>query len=267
MTAKLRDATSCVSSPMIDVRNVSKTFLTNQGSVVVIENVSLQVSAGRFATVVGPSGCGKSTLLMILSGLIRPTTGEVKIAGEVVTKPRPERIGMVFQDPTLLPWRTALGNVEFPLMLSGVDREQCSLRSRELLELVGLENCADNFPHELSGGMRQRIGIARGLALDPTILLMDEPFSALDEQNRTKLGGELLRIWEKTKKTIFFVTHSLIEAVYLSDVIFVMGQQRGRILEVVEVEIPRPRPIEVIGTAEFGRIRNHIWQLVAGGTK
>jgi NitT/TauT family transport system ATP-binding protein len=248
---------------IIEVRNVVKSFLTGQRSITAIDNISFGVDAGKFATVVGPSGCGKSTLLMMIGGLAKPTSGEVKVTGETLTKPRPDLIGMVFQDATLLPWKTAFGNVEFPLQLDGVNVQQRQSRVHELLGLVGLKNFTGHFPHELSGGMRQRVGIARGLAHDPTILLMDEPFSALDEQNRTKMGQELLRIWEVTRKTVLFITHSLTEAVYLSDVIFVMSASPGRIVETIEVDIPRPRPIDVIDTAEFGRIRNRIWHLIS----
>jgi len=251
-------------SPIIDVRQVSKVFALDGRTMTAVDNISLQVPTGQFATVVGPSGCGKSTLLMMIAGLVKPSSGEVRVGNEVITMPRPDKIGLVFQDATLLPWKTALGNILFPLELGAVDREWRSGRARGLLELVGLKNFADHYPHELSGGMRQRVGIARGLARDPTILLMDEPFSALDEQNRTKLGHELLNIWEKTQKTVLFITHSLIEALYLSDVVYVMGAAPGRILETVTVDLPRPRSVDVIGSAEFGRLRNHIWHLIAG---
>jgi NitT/TauT family transport system ATP-binding protein len=249
--------------PIIDVRNVVKSFSMGQRSITAIENVTLSVDAGKFATVVGPSGCGKSTLLMMIGGLAEPTSGEIKVNEEIVTSPRPDQIGMVFQDATLLPWKTALGNIDFPLQLSGVNVQKRQRRAGELLGLVGLTDFAGHFPHELSGGMRQRVGIARGLAHDPTILLMDEPFSALDEQNRVKMGQELLRIWDVTRKTVLFITHSLTEAVYLSDVIFVMSASPGRIVETIEVDMPRPRSIDVIDTAEFGRIRNRIWHLIS----
>lgn len=249
--------------PIVDVRNLVKSFSSAQRSVTAIENINFSVDAGKFATVVGPSGCGKSTLLMMIGGLVAPTSGEVKVNGEIMTGPRPDLIGMVFQDATLLPWKTALGNVEFPLQLRGVEAQSRQSRAHELLGLVGLTNFTGHFPHELSGGMRQRVGIARGLARDPTILLMDEPFSALDEQNRTRMGRELLRIWEVTRKTVLFITHSLTEAVYLSDVIFVMSASPGRIVETIEVDIPRPRALDVIDAVEFGRIRNRIWHLIA----
>jgi NitT/TauT family transport system ATP-binding protein len=248
---------------IVDVRNLVKSFSRAQRSVTAIQNISFSIDAGKFATVVGPSGCGKSTLLMMIGGLVTPTSGEVRLNGEIMTGPRPDLIGMVFQDATLLPWKTALGNVEFPLQLSGVEARSRQGRAHELLGLVGLKSFAHHFPHELSGGMRQRVGIARGLARDPTILLMDEPFSALDEQNRTRMGQELLHIWEVTRKTVLFITHSLTEAVYLSDVIFVMSASPGRIVETIEVDIPRPRALDVIDELEFGRIRNRIWHLIA----
>jgi NitT/TauT family transport system ATP-binding protein len=259
----MEDATLCAppeERPIIDLRAVSHSFFRGQRGVKAIDDVNLQVAAGCFATVVGPSGCGKSTLLMIVAGLLKPTSGEIWVADQRIMGPRPDQIGMVFQEATLLPWKTALGNIEFPLVLSHTDRSRRVERSRTLLDLVGLEEFAGHFPHELSGGMRQRIGIARGLAHDPRILLMDEPFSALDEQSRTNLGHELLRIWEKTKKTVLFITHSLSEAVYLSDTVFVMSRSPGRILEIIKIEIPRPRPIEVMGSAEFGEYRNRIWK-------
>jgi NitT/TauT family transport system ATP-binding protein len=250
---------------MIEVQSVSKIFSSSGSAFAALENISLSIEAGKFATVVGPSGCGKSTLLMMIAGLVPPTSGEVRVDGEAISKPNPHKIGMVFQDATLLPWKTALDNISFPLELSGVDRGIRIARAKELLEIVGLDKFANHFPHELSGGMQQRIGIARGLAHDPAILLMDEPFSALDEQNRTKLGRELLKVWERTQKTVLFITHSLIEALYLSDLVFVMSAAPGRIVEIVEVKFPRPRSLDIIGSAEFGSLRNHLWGLIAGG--
>jgi NitT/TauT family transport system ATP-binding protein len=175
----------------------------------------------------------------------------------------PDTIGMVFQDPTLLPWKTALANVEFPLDLRGVDRATRRKRSAALLDLVGLGEFADNYPHELSGGMRQRVAIARGLAPDPRLILMDEPFAALDEQTRTRMGHDLLDIWEKTGKTVFFITHSLTEAIYLSDTVLVMSARPGRIIDTIPIAFPRPRELDLIGSEGFGRIRNRIWHLIA----
>jgi NitT/TauT family transport system ATP-binding protein len=253
--------------PIIEVNGLAKDFRTGSAAVHALANVSFSVEEGRFVTLVGPSGCGKSTLLQILAGLTSATRGEVRIAGELIRAPMPEKIGMVFQDPTLLPWKTALANIEFPLDLRGMDRATRRKRCLELLQLVGLEEFAENYPHELSGGMRQRVAIARGLAPDPRLLLMDEPFAALDEQTRTRMGHDLLDIWEKTGKTVFFITHSLSEAIYLSDTVLVMSARPGRIIDRIHIEFPRPRDLDLIGSEQFGRIRNRIWHLIAGTQK
>jgi NitT/TauT family transport system ATP-binding protein len=249
--------------PIIEVDSLGRTFGAGRAQVRALADVSFSVEEGRFVTLVGPSGCGKSTLLQIIAGLVGPTTGEVRIDGERITAPMPGKIGMVFQDPTLLPWKTALANVEFPLDLRGVDRTVRRERCLALLGLVGLGEFADHFPHELSGGMRQRVAIARGLAQDPRLILMDEPFAALDEQSRTRMGHDLLDIWEKTRKTVFFITHSLSEAIYLSDQVLVMSPRPGRILETITIDFPRPRELDLIGSEAFGRIRNRIWHLIA----
>jgi NitT/TauT family transport system ATP-binding protein len=249
--------------PIIEVSKLRKIFLAGRVQVEALADVSFSVDEGQFVTLVGPSGCGKSTLLQILAGLIAPTAGEVRIAGECISAPMPDKIGMVFQDPTLLPWKTTLANVEFPLDLRGVDREARRKRSAALIELVGLREFAHHYPHELSGGMRQRVAIARGLAQDPRLILMDEPFAALDEQTRTRMGHDLLEIWQKTGKTVFFITHSLTEAIYLSDVVLVMSPRPGRILDTIAINFPRPRELDIIGNEAFGRIRNRIWHLIA----
>jgi NitT/TauT family transport system ATP-binding protein len=249
--------------PIIDARNLAKVFHAGRARVEALAEVSFAVEEGAFVTLVGPSGCGKSTLLQILAGLIAPTTGEVRIAGERVAAPMPDKVGMVFQDPTLLPWKTALANVEFPLDLRGVERAARRQRSEALIELVGLRQFAEHYPHELSGGMRQRVAIARGLAQDPRLILMDEPFAALDEQTRTRMGRDLLDIWQKTRKTVFFITHSLTEAIYLSDLVLVMSPRPGRILDTIAIDFPRPRELDLIGSEAFGRIRNRIWHLIA----
>jgi NitT/TauT family transport system ATP-binding protein len=249
--------------PIIEVCKLAKTFYAGRAQVEALLDVSFSVQEGQFVTLVGPSGCGKSTLLQILAGLIAPTTGEVRITGERIVAPLPDKVGMVFQDPTLLPWKTALANVEFPLDLRGVDRAARRERSAALIELVGLRDFADHYPHELSGGMRQRVAIARGLAQDPPLILMDEPFAALDEQTRTRMGHDLLDIWQKTGKTVFFITHSLTEAIYLSDLVLVMSPRPGRVLDTIAIEFPRPRELDIIGSEAFGRIRNRIWHLIA----
>jgi NitT/TauT family transport system ATP-binding protein len=249
--------------PIIEVSQLGKDFGAGRALLRALADVSFAVEEGRFVTLVGPSGCGKSTLLQILAGLIAATRGEARIDGERVCAPMPDKIGMVFQDPTLLPWKTALANVEFPLDLRGVDRAARRKRCSALLELVGLSEFAEHYPHELSGGMRQRVAIARGLAQDPRLILMDEPFAALDEQARTRMGHDLLDIWAKTGKTVFFITHSLTEAIYLSDTVLVMSPRPGRIIATIAIDFPRPRAIDIIGSEGFGRIRNRIWHLIA----
>jgi NitT/TauT family transport system ATP-binding protein len=249
--------------PIIEVSKLAKDFNAGRAVLRALADVSFSVEEGRFVTLVGPSGCGKSTLLQILAGLIGATSGQVLIEGKRISAPMPDKIGMVFQDPTLLPWKTALANVEFPLDLRGVDRALRRSRCSALLELVGLSEFADHYPHELSGGMRQRVAIARGLAQDPRLILMDEPFAALDEQTRTRMGHDLLDIWQKTGKTVFFITHSLTEAIYLSDVVLVMSPRPGRIIETIAIDFPRPRELDIIGSEAFGRIRNRIWHLIA----
>jgi NitT/TauT family transport system ATP-binding protein len=249
--------------PIIEVSKLGKDFSAGRARVCALADVSFSVEEGQFVTLVGPSGCGKSTLLQILAGLIAATRGEARIEGERICAPMPDKIGMVFQDPTLLPWKTALANVEFPLDLRGIDRTARRKRCAALLELVGLREFADHYPHELSGGMRQRVAIARGLAQDPRLILMDEPFAALDEQTRTRMGHDLLDIWAKTGKTVFFITHSLTEAIYLSDVVLVMSPRPGQVIDTIAIDFPRPREVDIIGSEAFGRIRNRIWHLIA----
>jgi NitT/TauT family transport system ATP-binding protein len=249
--------------PIIEVSKLGKDFSAGRARVCALADVSFSVEEGQFVTLVGPSGCGKSTLLQILAGLIAATSGEARIEGERICAPMPDKISMVFQDPTLLPWKTALANVEFPLDLRGIDRTVRRKRCAALLELVGLSEFADHYPHELSGGMRQRVAIARGLAQDPRLILMDEPFAALDEQTRTRMGHDLLDIWAKTGKTVFFITHSLTEAIYLSDVVLVMSPRPGQVIDTIAIDFPRPREVDIIGSEAFGRIRNRIWHLIA----
>jgi NitT/TauT family transport system ATP-binding protein len=252
------------SSPILNVHQLSKTFVTPGGSVNALEDLTFSICAGQFVTIVGPSGCGKSTLLQLLAGLMSTSSGRVELRDEWIKGPRPDEICVVFQEPWLLPWKTALENVEFPLQLRGIKPSQRRERALTKLELVGLSDASSRLPHELSGGMRQRVSIARALVQNPSLLLMDEPFAALDEQTRTKMGHELLTIWEKTNQTIVFITHGLTEAIYLADEVLVMAARPGRIIERFAVPLPRPRLIEMIGTQEFGRLRNSIWQLIGG---
>ncbi len=250
--------------PVITVSDVGKTYAAARAPVVALSGISLAMREGEFVSIVGPSGCGKSTLLQILAGLIEGSEGTVLVDGVPVTAPMPEKIAVVFQEATLLPWKSAVANVSFPLELRGTPSAEATARAQVMLELVGLGDFANRYPHELSGGMRQRVSIARGLVQDPRIILMDEPFGALDEQTRTKMGHELLDIWQRTNKTILFITHSLTEALFLSDRVLVMSHRPGRILEEIKVELPRPRDYDIIGSEAFGRYRNRIWQLIAG---
>lgn len=246
----------------VEYRNVSLSYPLEGDTVEAVRDVSLKVDPGKFFVLVGPSGCGKSSLLTMLTGLIGPTQGEVSIDGARVMGPDPDRAGMVFQEPNLLPWLSARRNIEFPLQLKNVDKAERRKKSDALLDLVGLAEFGEHFPYQLSGGMKQRISIARGLIQEPSVLLMDEPFSALDEQTRIDMGMELLRIWHAASRTILFVTHSLMEAVFLADTIGVMGVHPGRILQCIDVPLPRPRTVDMIDTPEFSRIRSQIWELI-----
>jgi NitT/TauT family transport system ATP-binding protein len=231
----------------------------------VLDGVDLTVEGGRFVSLLGPSGCGKSTLLKILGGLMQPTSGTVSIGGRAAAEAVRERqVGLVFQQPTLLPWRNATKNAAFLRDLIGGRREREAARSRarEMLELVGLGDAGDRLPSELSGGMAQRVAIARALTLNPEILLMDEPFGALDAITRDQMNERLLEIWERTRKTVLFVTHSISEALFLSDEIHVMSSGPGRIRERLEVDLPRPRHPDQAGYAD---LTNHLRALLVTG--
>ncbi|MFJ9854767.1 ABC transporter ATP-binding protein [Streptomyces sp. NPDC101150] len=227
-----------------------------------LDGVDLRIGTGEFVVVVGPSGCGKSTLLDLLGGLARPTTGRILLDGAPVTGPGLDR-GIVFQQYALLPWRTALGNVEFGLEATDVPRRERAARAREYLDLVGLSGFENRHPHELSGGMRQRVAIARSLAYDPDVLLMDEPFAALDAQTRESLQDELLRIWERTGKTVVFITHGIEEAVYLGQRVAVMTSRPGRIKQTVPIDFDsRTETDDLRSSPEFARYRHEIWTLL-----
>ena len=244
----------------IEIRDVGQVFRTAGAEVVALSQVSLEIKPGRFVVLVGPSGCGKSTLLMMLAGLRQQTSGSILINGTPITKPDPDRVGVVFQEASLFPWLTAEENVEFPLALRGVAKAERRAKAQDALKLVGLEGFGKRHPHELSGGMKQRVSIARGLVQDPPVLLMDEPFAALDEQTRMTMGDELLRIWAATGKTIVFVTHSLTEAVYLADEVVVMSARPGRVVDHLQVSLPRPRTYEMLSGDVFGALRDRIWR-------
>ena len=243
----------------VELQGVSVRFMSERQEVTALENVSFSLAAGSFLTLLGPSGCGKSTLLRVVADIIAPSAGQVRVLGEAPTAARRQRqIGFVFQDATLLPWRSVLDNVRLPLQVGGGIRK--SGRSpEELLALVGLAGWEKSLPHELSGGMRQRVAIARALLGDPKILLMDEPFGALDEITRDRLNDELLGIWRATGTTILFVTHSIHEAAYLGQQVLMLAAKPGRVREMVPIELPEPRFLAMRDTAEFasltGRLR------------
>jgi NitT/TauT family transport system ATP-binding protein len=248
---------------VIQLDRVTQTLTSADGtSVNVLNDVSLTLKKHEFVALIGPSGCGKSTILRLIAGLLTPTSGQVEIYGVRVTEPRDE-IGVVFQKPTLLPWLTVLDNVTFPMKhkYGRVDPRETK-RAVELLELVGLQDFARAQPHELSGGMQQRAAIARSLLHDPDILLMDEPFSALDALTRDEMSFELLRIWTERPKTVVFVTHSIPEAVLLADRIVVMSTRPARVSEVIDVPLDRPRSLETLTDPVFQRLANEIREKV-----
>ncbi len=224
----------------IDVQNLTKTFTEGSKSVVALEGFGLSVRDGEFVCLLGPSGCGKTTVLRIIAGLESKSSGKVLVHSKAVGSAGSDR-GMVFQEFALFPWRTVRSNIEFGLEMKGVHPEKRKEMSTKLIDLVGLKGFEDTHPRQLSGGMKQRVGIARALANNPAVLLMDEPFGALDAQTRNLMQKELLRIWEATKKTILFVTHSVDEAVFLADRIVIMTARPGKVREIVEVGLPRPR--------------------------
>jgi NitT/TauT family transport system ATP-binding protein len=246
------------------VQDLSKVFVTGSGErVPALDGISLTVEDEEFVCILGPSGCGKTTLLRIIAGLETPTSGTIRVDGEVLNGPS-RRIGMIFQEYSLLPWRTVLENVAFGLEIQGKEREGRLAAAGKHLDLVGLGSFGDRYPYELSGGMRQRVAVARALAIEPTALLMDEPFGALDAQTRNLMQLELQEIWKKTRKTILFVTHSVDEAVFLADWIVVLTERPGRVREIVPVKkCPRPRDRTC---SDFVEIRRHVLELITAGS-
>ena len=254
----------------ITVTDVHKTFQLKQGqfvtidgqstdSVTVLDGVDLTIRKGEFITLVGPSGSGKSVLLDIIGGLTQATSGKVEIDGKVITRPDP-KTGYVFQQYALFPWRTALANIEYALEVRGVGKRERTDKARYFLSLFGLSGFEDRFPNQLSGGMQQRVAIARALAADPEVLLMDEPFAALDAQTREILQSELLRIWEKINTTVVFVTHSIDEAIYLAGRIVVMTARPGRVKEIIDIDLPRPRDGDIRSSTAFNGHRGRVWE-------
>ena len=246
---------------ILSLRNVNKVFGDpDNGAALVpaVDNVSLDVQSGEFFSIIGPSGCGKSTLLRVIGGLIDATSGELSVGTERVIGPHPW-VGMVFQEESTFPWRTTLGNVEFGLEMRGVGQDERRRKAKEMIGLVGLSGFAGRYPSELSGGMKQRVAIARALVLEPKILLMDEPFGALDEQTRIILGEELMRIRDQLKQTIILVTHNINESVQLSDRVMIMTARPGRVKEIVAIDLPQPRDSSIIASDRFGKLVAQVW--------
>ena len=252
------------STAFIDVQDVAKTYDTGRTTIEAISHVSFRVAKGQFVAILGPSGCGKSTLLMMCAGLESITGGRIVIAGKPMIGPRTS-IGVMFQDSTLLPWKSVLENILFPIRILRRPRSKYVERARALIATVGLSGFEDKRPHELSGGMRQRVAICRALVYDPDILLMDEPFSALDAITRDEMNDALLDIWQRYTKTALFVTHSIREAALLADRVLVMTNRPSRIVEDVTVPFPRPRTNAIADTAEFVHLCSHLRDLIEHG--
>ena len=242
----------------LKIDNVKKIYQTRKGEMTALNGVNLDIKENEFICVVGPSGCGKSTLLNIIAGLDTPTSGAVYIDGKKIEGTGTER-GVVFQQYALFPWLTVKKNVEFGLKLKGLSKEECDAIAMKYLKMVELEKFADSYPKELSGGMKQRVAIARAYAMNPEVLLMDEPFGALDAQTRTQLQSELLKAWQEENKTCFFVTHDIEEAIVLATRVVIMSARPGRIKEVVDIDIPYPRDQETKMSDRFIELKNHIW--------
>jgi NitT/TauT family transport system ATP-binding protein len=249
---------------VINVTGLSKRYGAGEGSVLALGDVSFSIKDGEFISVVGPSGCGKTTLLKILSGLEKKTTGEVSLRGQAVTGPRRD-IGIVFQSPVLFPWRTVLENVLLPVDVLKLDRAKYRQQALALLDMAGLAAFVDRYPMELSGGMQQRVGLVRALIHQPALLLMDEPFGALDAMTRENMNLELQRIWMETKKTVLFITHSIAEAIFLSDRVLVMKSRPSELLMDLPVELPRPRSLEMMNSAAFGEKARIVRELLNSG--
>ena len=242
---------------ILEARQLAVTYRSTRGPVPALAGLDATLGQGEFLSVLGPSGCGKSTLLKVVAGLLKPSGGSIRLAGAEITGPRPD-IGIVFQQPTLLPWQTVLDNVLLPVRTLGMDIKAGRDKAMGLLKLVGLEKFASHYPHELSGGMQQRVGIARGIIHDPKLLLMDEPFAALDAITREHMMIELQRIWMATGKSVVFITHSIPEAVFLSDRIVVLAARPGRTVKDVPIDLPRPRTLATMADPRFTQAANEL---------
>jgi NitT/TauT family transport system ATP-binding protein len=248
-------------TPKLELSEISMLYSQRGQRFAALRDVSLQIQKGEFIAIVGASGCGKTTLLRIVDGLIKPTLGQVCVDGQLVTRPGPDR-GFVFQQDALFPWRTVLDNIIFGLEVQGKKKREALQRADELVRLVGLTGFEQHFPHELSGGMRQRANLARALTIDPDILLMDEPFASLDAQTRELMQSELLRVWRSNRKTVMFVTHQIDEAVYLADRVVVMTSRPGQVKAILEVDVARPRDLMVKRTPRFLELVDVIWKMI-----
>lgn len=243
---------------ILSVDDIVVRFDTSEGAITAVDDVSFKVRPGEFLSVIGPSGCGKSTLFNVIGGLLTGHTGAVKVAGETISGPH-RSIGMVFQEESTFPWRSVTDNVAFPLELVGMPKQKRIERARHFIKLVGLDGFENRYPGELSGGMRQRVSLARTLASEPKILLMDEPFAALDEQTRLLLGDKVLQIQQQLKQTTLLITHNITEAVQMSDRILVMTYRPGKVKRIVDIDLPRPRTSEIVGSEAFGRYVAQVW--------
>jgi NitT/TauT family transport system ATP-binding protein len=226
-----------------------------------LDQINLEVNEGEFVTIVGPSGCGKTTFINLCDGLLKPTAGHITIDGKTVTGPGIDR-GMVFQDSCLMPWRTVLKNVIFGLECQGLDNPEGIERAMGFIKLVGLQGFEEHYPHELSGGMQQRCNLARALTVDPKILIMDEPFAALDAQTREIMQAELLRIWKESGKTVLFITHQISEAIFLADRVIVFGSRPGRVKKMIPINLPRPRDLSIKRDTQFLKYEDELWTLI-----
>jgi NitT/TauT family transport system ATP-binding protein len=260
--AKTLDARAIARRPLIEVAHVAKTYVTADGPVESLRPLTFAIDDGEFLAIVGPSGCGKSTLLKMVAGLLPASSGEIRVGGERVDGP-PDNVGIVFQSAVLLAWRTVLDNVMLQIEMRRLDKSTYLPKAKALLHLVGLDGFERKLPWQLSGGMQQRASICRALVHDPAVLLMDEPFGALDAMTREKMNVELQRIWFETKKTVLFITHSIPEAVFLADRVLVMSERPGTIAAIYDVKLPRPRSLRVMSQPEFGEltqtIRRHFY--------
>jgi NitT/TauT family transport system ATP-binding protein len=250
-------SSAAAASPVIELDGVSKTYVSPDGEIPSLKPVDFTINEGEFIVVVGPSGCGKTTLLKMIAGLLPPSGGEIRVQGHVVTKPYRD-VGIVFQSALLLPWRRVLGNVMMPVEVKGLPAEEYRQRALDLLKLVGLEGFEKKYPWQLSGGMQQRVSICRALVHDPKIMLMDEPFGALDAMTRERMNVELQRIQRETGKTVFLITHSIPEAVFLADRVLVMTPRPGTVAAVYDIDLPRPRTLDLLSNPAFAELTQKI---------